>query len=94
MYSHAYDHRSNRLMDRCNKNVLGTLRKIKMAENTKRWWGLLSMPERAINGNYHRALGITPFEPFYGALQTYRQLVRKRQKNGKKRNESKRVHAG
>lgn len=39
--------------------------------------------ERVLNGRYHHALGMTPFEAYYGTLQVHEDLVslRKRQKD-------------
>lgn len=89
-YTHVYDHRSNALVERCNRSVLETLRKLKMASKTERWWILIDQVERVMNGSFHKALGRTPFEAFYGTVQVHRQLVTKRREDMRKRNEGRR----
>lgn len=34
--------------------------------------------ERVVNGRYHRALGMTPFETFHANAQVHQSLVRRR----------------
>lgn len=64
IYSRAYDHRSNGLIERCNRIVLETLRKLKLADRTDKWLRLVTQVERVIKGSFHRASGRTPFEAF------------------------------
>lgn len=59
-WSHTYDHRSLRLVERCNRSVLEALRKIKLVGNTERWWNVLLQMEKVLNGQYHQALGMAP----------------------------------
>lgn len=70
-WSHAYDHRSLGVVEMCNRLVLEILRKLKMEEQTDGWWNLLSQVEQVINGRYHNALRMTPFEAFYGTRQVH-----------------------
>lgn len=74
-----YDHRCNGLAEQCNKTVLETLRKLKLAEIIEKWWTSVDQVEWVMNGSFHKALGITPFEAYYGTMQVYKDLVTKRQ---------------
>lgn len=78
-------------MERCNQSVLDTLRKIKLAENVDRRWMLVTQVERVINGRYHQARRMTPYEAFHGSMQVHRQLVNWQSRLMKLQNEGRRV---
>lgn len=71
--------------------ILEVLRKLKTFENTDRWWTLLQQVERVLNGRYHHTLSMTPFEAFNGTMHIHRQLVQRREKRQRERNEGKRM---
>lgn len=90
-WSHVYDHRSHGLVERCNRSILENLRKVELAEGNDRWWHLVQQVERVMNGRYHQALGMTPYEAFYGTMQVHKNLVMRRGKQMEKQNGTRRM---
>lgn len=51
----------------------------------------MPMVERVINGNYHQALGMTPFKAFYGNMHVHWDLVARREREIRQQNKRRRV---
>lgn len=57
-----YNHRSNGLTKRCNRNVVGILRKFCSKDPTKTWWSWIEKVEWNHNRFFHRNLQMIPVE--------------------------------
>lgn len=60
VFASPYDHRSNGLVERVNREVNRVLGKLKLSSGVTEWWRLVDKTQQELNHSYHRGLGTFP----------------------------------
>lgn len=69
VHTYAYDYPRNGIVESCNRSISEIFKKLRMYAPCRAWWVSLEHVKRIVNGRFHRALEMTPFEAFHALLR-------------------------